>query len=151
VYGVETGWQSIAWTLPAGLGSATALANYTFLGSETHFPNRPGETFPLVDQVKHQGALTLRAERGKLSVETSLRYRSQMFEDVIAPGFDNYRLGYFDFEASLSWKISKTTRVALGLANLLNAPTHNYSGASYRLNEFQLNGLDANLSVQWKR
>lgn len=151
VYGVETGWQSVAWTLPAGLGSATALANYTFLGSETRFPGRPGETFPMVDQVKHQAALTLRAERGKLSAETSVRYRSKMFEDVISPGMDNYRLGYFDAEASVSWKASKNTRIAFGLANLLDAPTHNYSGDTRRVNEFQRNGLDTSLSVQWKR
>jgi len=151
VYGVETGWQSIAWTLPAGLGSGTVLANYTFLGSETHFPGRPGETFPLADQVKHQAAFTLRAERGKLSVETSVRYRSQMFEDVIAPGFDNYRKGYFDAELSVAYKISKEARIAFGCANVFDAPTHNYSGDTRRVNEFQSAGVDFSLSVQWKR
>ena len=151
VWGVESGWQSIAWVLPAGLGNGSMQANYTYYGSETHIPRRPGETFPLVDQVKNQLSLTLRDERGPLAVEATVRYRSKMLEDINAPAMDNYRTGYFEAELNVTYKLSKFAKLSLGLANVLDTPTHNYSGERIRVNEFQPAGIDVTLGVQWKR
>ena len=151
VWGVESGWQSIAWALPAGFGNGSMQANYTYYGSETHIPSRPGETFPLVDQVKNQLSLTLRDERGPLAVEVTVRYRSKMLEDINAPAMDNYRTAYFEAELNVTCKLSKFAKLSLGLANVLDTPTHNYSGERIRVNEFQPAGIDVTLGVQWKR
>ncbi|MEI6464810.1 MAG: TonB-dependent receptor [Verrucomicrobiota bacterium] len=151
VWGLETSWQSIAWKLPGGLGNGSVQANYTYYGSETRFPGRPGETFPLVDQVRHQVALTLRDERGPLSLEATVRYRSKMLEDINAPGMDNMRSGYFDAEVNATYKLSKALKFTFGVANLFDTPTHNYSGELFRVNEHQAAGVDVSLGVQWKR
>lgn len=150
VWGVESGWQSPKWNLPGQLGSSSLVLNYTFLHSETHFPNRPGETFPLADQAAHQGSCTLSSEFGRLSVDVTLRYRSKILEDVIAPGFDNYRIGAFDAEIGLAYKLGRDVRLTFGASNLLNFPSRNYSGDYSRMNEYQRSGIDLNLGVQWK-
>lgn len=93
---------------------------------------------------------TLRNSISFLSVEARVRYRSKTFEDVIDPGFDNYRLGAFDAELSLACKLGKETRLTLGLGNLLNVPLREYSGTRDRMNLSDRAGVDFTLGVQWK-
>jgi TonB-dependent receptor len=150
VGGAEFGWQSVKWPLPAGLGSANVVTNYTFLHSDTRIPQRPGEVFSLSKQSTHQGNVTLSAERGRFSVDATLRYRSKSLEDVIDPGFDNYRMGAFDAELGVVYKITKDTRLTLGVSNLLNVPMREYAGLRSRVNAYERSGVDINFGFQWK-
>ena len=150
VWGVETSWQSVKWELPASLGTGSLNFTYTFLQSESSYPDRPGERFPMFEQSKHQANLTFQAERGKLSWDATLRYRSKDLEDVIAPGFDNYRAGSFDLEMSLAYKLGKGGRLTLGLGNLLNRPNREYSGVLSRMNQYEPSGIDVSIGLQWK-
>jgi hypothetical protein len=80
--------------------------------------------------------LVVSAEHRRLSIEASLRYRSGALEDIIGPGFDNYRLGAFDAELSLAYKLGRDTRLTLGVTNLLDRPLREYSGTIARMNRF---------------
>ena len=149
--GVEGNWQSPTWDLPHGLGRGSVTVNYSFTQGEAHYPTRPGETFPLPDQVNYQGGVTFKLERGRFSSEGAVRYRSKWWEDLIAPGFDNYLRGYWDAELSAAYKIGKASRVTLGISNLLDVPSRNYSGTLAYFNSYQRSGVDFTLGFQWKR
>jgi TonB-dependent receptor len=148
--GFEANWQSRTWELPAGLGRGSIEANYSFNHGEAHHPTRPGETFPLPRQVDHQAALKLHGERGAFSLDASMRYRTGWWEDLIAPGFDNYIKAVWDAELGAVYKIGKNTRVTVGVNNLLNVPTRHYAGVTTRMNDYQLSGIDYSAGVQWK-
>jgi TonB-dependent receptor len=150
VGGIQMGWQSAKWELPAGLGTSSFSLNGTLLNSVTRFADRPGETLPLDGQQKQQFSFVLSTERGRLSWEATLRYRSKNLEDVIAPGFDNYRVGAFDSELSVAYKLGKDARLTLGASNLLNKPNREYSGILSRMNQYERAGTDFTLGVQWK-
>jgi TonB-dependent receptor len=151
VGGVVTSWQSAKWELPASLGTTSFTLNCTLLNSVTRFPDRPGETLPLDGQQQKQLSIVFSTERGRLSWDATLRYRSKNLEDVIAPGFDNYLLGAFDAELSLAYKLKKDVRLTLGVANLLNMPGREYSGIRSRMNQYDHGGIDFTMGVQWKR
>jgi len=148
--GLEVNWQSPTWDLPSGLGKGSFGANYSYTHGEAHYPTRPGETFPLPDQVTYQGSLSAHVDRGSFSMDMSLRYRSKWWEDLVAPGFDNYLKGAWDAEISASYKIGKATRITAGINNLLNIPTRHYAGTLSRMNDYQRNGIDFTAGVQWK-
>jgi TonB-dependent receptor len=149
--GVEGNWQSPTWDLPHALGRGSVTVNYSFTHGEAHYPTRPGEKFPLPDQVDYQGGITFKLERERFSTEGAVRYRSKWWEDLIAPGFDNYQTGYWDAELSGAYKLGKSSRVTLGIANLLNVPTRHYAGSLAHFNDYQRNGVDFTLGFQWKR
>ncbi len=148
--GAELSWQGPSWSLPGDLGRANVEANYNFNHGEAHHPTRPGETFPLPRQVDHQASLRLRDSRGPLSVDLSTSYRSGWWEDLIGPGLDNYINSAWDAELSGSYKIGANSRLTAGISNLLNRPTRHYSGIVSRMNDWQRNGVDLNVGVQWK-
>lgn len=148
--GAEANWQSPTWTLRHGWGQASVIFNYSYTHGEAHYPNRPGETFPLPDQAIYQGGLTAHWERGGLTLEGSVRYKSNLWEDLIAPGFDNYLLGAWDAEVSGSYKLTKSAKLTWGAANALNRPTRHYAGTTRHMNDYQVNGVDFNLGLQWK-
>jgi outer membrane receptor protein involved in Fe transport len=150
VWGVETGWQSAKRALPAGIGTGSLGVNYTFLHGDTRIRSRPGESFTLKAQPKHLVNLILGIERSRFSGDATLRYRSKTFEDVIDPGFDNYRVGAFDAEVSVAYKLNKDTRLTLGIGNLLNQPVREYSGTRARMNQYDRAGRDFTLGFQWK-
>jgi TonB-dependent receptor len=148
--GAELSWQSPTCTLPLHLGKGAVEANYNFNHGEAHYASRPGETFPLPRQVDHQASLKFHDARGPLSLDASLSYRSGWWEDQIARGFDNYITGAWDAELSGSYKLGKTTRITAGINNLFNRPTKHYAGIPSRMNDWQRNGIDMNLGIQWK-
>ena len=141
----------MAWELPHALGRGSATVNYSFTHGGAHYPSRPGETFPLPDQVTYQGGITFRFERGRLAIEGAARYRSKWWEDLIAPGFDNYLKGYWDAEVSAACKLGKESRLTFGVGNLLNMPTRHYAGTLAHFADYQKNGADFTAGVQWKR
>lgn len=149
--GFETNWQSVPWEMPHGLGRGSMTVNYSFTHGEAHYPTRPGETFPLPDQVTYQGGATFRWERGRFSFEGAARYRSKWWEDLIAPGFDNYLKGYWDAEVSAAYKIGKDARVTFGVGNLLDVPMRRYAGTLAHMSDYQRNGVDCTVGFQWKR
>lgn len=149
--GAEGNWQSPTWTLPHALGQGSLIANASYLHGEAHYPTRPGETFPLPEQVNYQGSLTGHYERGRLSVETTVRYRSKWWEDLIAPGFDNYLAGYWDAELSVACKVGKDAKFTAGLTNLLDQPQKKYAGITARPNDYLQTGIDVSVGFQWKR
>ncbi len=148
--GVEANWQSPNWDLPHALGTGSLIVNYSYTHGEAHYPTRPGETFPLPDQANYQGSVTFHFERGKLSLEGSVRYRSLWWEDLIAPGLDNYLEGAWDAELSANYKIGKNTRLTVGATNLFDVPQRHYAGTHAHMNDFQRSGVDCNVGVQWK-
>jgi iron complex outermembrane receptor protein len=150
VWGAETGWQSAKRELPGGLGTGALAVNYTFLDSATRIPSRPGEVFTLKARPRHLINVVTSIERRRLTVEATLRYRSKTYEDVIDPDFDNYCIGAFDAELSLVWRLGKDARLTLGVANLLNEPIREYSGARARMNAYDCAGVDVTLGWQWK-
>ena len=149
--GIVSSWQSAKWELPASLGTSSFSLNCTLLNSVTRFADRPGQTLPLDGQQKRQFSLVLSTERGRFSWDATLRYRSKNLEDVIAPGFDNYRIGAIDAELSLAYKLGKDSRLSLGASNLLNRPNEEYSGIRSRMNQYERAGVDFVLGAQWKR
>lgn len=149
--GAELSWQSPTWELPHGLGQGSIVANYSYNHGEAHYPTRPNETFPLPDQVIYQGSVAFHLERKKLSLEWSARYKSKWWEDLIAPGFDNYLKGAWDAEVSAAYKVGKDVRITAGVTNLLNIPVRHFAGTLLRLNDVQRGGVDFSLGVQWKR
>ena len=148
--GAEANWVSRTWKLPSGLGQGTVEANYSFNHGEAHHPTRPGETFPLPRQVDHQAAVKLHGEKGNLSLDFSMRYRTGWWEDLIARGFDNYIKAVWDAEVGAVYKLGKITRVTAGISNLLNVPTRHYAGSESRMNDYQRSGIDFNAGIQWK-
>jgi len=151
VGGVVASWQSAKWELPASMGTTSFTLNCTLLNSVTRFSDRPGETLPLDGQQKRQFSLVISTERGRLSWDATVRYRSKNLEDVIARGFDNYRVGAFEAELSLVYKLGKDARLTLGVANPFNIPNREYSGIIERMNQYERFGVDFTLGVQWKR
>jgi TonB-dependent receptor len=150
VFGLETNWQSPLRDLPADLGRGSITLGATLMRSQTHVPDRPGETFPLFEQANEQANATLHWEHGKASGDFSLRYRSKALEDFVAPGFDNYRTAYFDAELTTAYKLNRSAKLTFGLGNLLNLPAKNYSGIASRMNEYRRSGIDFTLGLQWK-
>ncbi len=148
--GLELSWQSPSWSLPLRLGTGSLEANYNFNHGIAHHPTRPGETFPLPRAVDHQAGLKFHDVHDNLSFDTSLTYRSGWWEDLIAAGFDNYIKSTWDAEMSATYKVSKTTRITAGISNLLNLPTSHYAGSQERMNDWQRNGREMNLGIQWK-
>jgi outer membrane receptor protein involved in Fe transport len=148
--GVELSWQSERWELPANLGRMSIEANYSLNHGEAHHRTRPGETFPLPRQVDNQGGLRVHDVVGDLTLDAGVTYRSGWWEDLIAPGLDNYIVSSWDAELSANWQLSKTLRVTGGFSNLLNRPTQHYAGDPSRFNDWQRSGVDMNVGVQWK-
>lgn len=148
--GLELNWQGPQWTLPLNLGRATLEANYSFNDGKAHHPTRPNESFPLPRQVDHQGSIKLHDERGPASFDASVSYRSGWWEDLIAPGFDNYITAAWDAELSTAYKFSKAVTVTFGASNLLDRPTRHYAGDPSRMNDWQRNGVELSLRAQWK-
>jgi TonB-dependent receptor len=148
--GAELSWQSPTWSLPMKLGKGSVEANYNFNHGEAHHAGRSGEVFPLPRQVDNQVSLKFHEIRGPLSLDTSVTYRSGWWEDLIARGFDNYITSAWDAEISGAYKIGKNTRITAGASNLFNQPTKHYAGVPSRMNDWQRNGLEMNLGVQWK-
>jgi TonB-dependent receptor len=148
--GFELSWQSPSWSLPAGLGRGSVEANYSFNHGEAHHPTRPGETFPLPRQVDQQASLRFSDARGPFSLDASLSYRTGWWEDLIAPGLDNYITSAWDAEISATYKFGKSSRLTMGFNNVLDRPTRHYAGSPARMNDSQRNGIDMNLGVQWK-
>lgn len=150
MWGLETSWQSSRRDLPGKIAAGSATLSYTLLHSDTWIPSRPGETFTLKAQPRHLVNVVYRAERKGLSADAALRYRSGAIEDIINPGFDNYRLGAFDAEFSVACKFGKDTRLTFGASNRLNQPVREYSGTRARMNLYDRAGIDFTLGVQWK-
>jgi TonB-dependent receptor len=148
--GAELSWQSPTWSLPVKLGKASVEANYNFNHGEAHYPSRPGEIFPLPRQVDNQASIKFHDMRGPFSLDTTVSYRSGWWEDLIAPGLDNYITSAWDADISGAYKIGKVTRITAGVSNLLNRPTKHYAGITSRMNDWQRNGVEMNLGVQWK-
>jgi iron complex outermembrane receptor protein len=148
--GFELSWQSPTWTLPFGMGRGALEANYSFNHGEAHHPTRPGETFPLPRQVDHQGSIKFHEDHGPMSFDASASYRSGWWEDLIAPGFDNYITEAWDAELNSSYKFSKAFSVSVGISNLLDKPTRHYAGVTSRMNDWQRNGREISLRAQWK-
>jgi TonB-dependent receptor len=148
--GFELSWQGPSWSLPVELGRASVEVNYSFNHGEAHHPTRPGETFPLPRQVDHQGSLKLHDERGPMSIDASVSYRTGWWEDLIAPGLDNYITSAWDAEISAAYRIGKNSRFTAGINNVLDRPTRHYAGTPSRMNDWQRNGIEMNLGVQWK-
>lgn len=151
VWGLELAWQSVARELPAKLGEATLEASYTGLASAARVPARPGETLRLPGQSRHRAGATLRIERGRVSLETSARYRSDSLEDIGVRGRDPHEQHGVQLEASVGWKLGKDARATLGLTNLTNVPGRVYYGDRSRPFEYEASGVGATLGVQWKR
>jgi TonB-dependent receptor len=149
--GFEFSWQGPTRDLPLNLGRGSLEIDYSFNHGTAHHPTRPDETFPLPRQVDQQGALKVHDERGPLSLDASVSYRSGWWEDLIAPGFDNYITSAWDAEISSAYKFSKNFGITLGASNLLNRPTRHYAGSPSRMNDWQINGVEMSLRAQWKR
>jgi TonB-dependent receptor len=149
--GFELSWQSPTRDLPFNLGHGSVEANYSFNHGEAHHRTRPNETFPLPRQVDQQGNLKFHGERGAMSFDTSVSYRSGWWEDLIAPGFDNYITSAWDAEVSTAYKFGKNLGFTLGVNNLLDRPTRHYAGDPSRMNDWQKNGVEVSLRTQWKR
>jgi TonB-dependent receptor len=148
--GGELSWQGPTWALPLKLGRGSLEANYNYNHGEAHHPTRPGETLPLPRQVDHQASVKFHDARGPLSMDASISYRTGWWEDLIAAGFDNYINSAWDAEVSGAYKIGKNTRITAGISNLFNRPTRHYAGIPTRMNDWQRNGIDMNLGIQWK-
>ena len=148
--GAELSWQGPTWTWPLHLGSGSLEANYSYNHGEAHHPTRPNETFPLPRQVDHQASLKLHEQRGALSVDASITYRTGWWEDLIARGFDNYITDAWDAEISGSYKLGKNARITAGASNLFDRPTKHYAGIPSRMNDWQRNGREFNVGLQWK-
>jgi len=148
--GLELNWQGPQWNLPFKLGRGSLEANYSFNHGEAHHATRPGETFPLPRQVDHQGSVKFHEQRGALSIDASVNYRTGWWEDLIARDFDNYINAAWEAEISGSYKFSKTTRMTAGVSNLLDRPTRHYAGIESRMNDWQRNGREFTLGLQWK-
>jgi hypothetical protein len=148
--GCEVSWQSPSWHLPVDLALAAVEANYSFNHGEAHHPRRPGERFPLPRQVDHQASLKFRDVRGPVLFDASVSYRTGWWEDLIAPGLDNYITSAWDAETSAAYKAGKSTRVTAGLNNVLDRPTRHYAGSPSRMNDWQRNGIEMSVGVQWK-
>jgi TonB-dependent receptor len=148
--GGEFSWQSPNWNLPLTLGKANIDLNYNYNHGEAHHPTRPNETFPLPRQVDHQANLQFHDVRGSLSIDATVSYRTGWWEDLIAPGFDNYIISAWDAEISGAYKIGKHIRITAGASNLLDRPTRHYAGIETRMNDSQYNGREYNLGLQWK-
>lgn len=148
--GIELNWQGPSWNLPLHLGRGSMEANYSFNHGEAHHPTRPGETFPLPRQVDHQASLKMHEQHGALSIDASVNYRTGWWEDLIAKGFDNYINAAWEAEISGSYKFTKNVRMTGGISNLLDRPTLHYAGIYSRMNDWQRNGREFNLGLQWK-
>jgi TonB-dependent receptor len=148
--GGEFSWQSPNWNLPLTLGKANIDLNYNYNHGEAHHPTRPNETFPLPRQVDHQANLQFHDVRGSLSIDATVSYRTGWWEDLIAPGFDNYIISAWDAEISGAYKIGKHIRITAGASNLLDRPTRHYAGIETRMNDSQYNGREYNMGLQWK-
>ena len=148
--GIELSWQSASWRLPLALGEATLEADYSFNHGEAHHPARPGETFPLPRQVDHQGSLRLHDTRGPFSLNAEVSYRTGWWEDLIAPGLDNYITSAWDAQLSAVYKLGKDSRLTAGVSNALDRPPRHYAGSPSRMNDWQRNGVELNFGVQWK-
>ncbi len=85
-----------------------------------------------------------------MSIDASVSYRSGWWEDLIAPGLDNYITSAWDAEISAAYRIGKSSRFTAGINNVLNRPTRHYAGTPSRMNDWQRNGIEMNLGVQWK-
>jgi outer membrane receptor protein involved in Fe transport len=149
-YGAEFSWQSPTWSLPVKLGRANIDFNYNFNHGEAHHATRPNETFPLPRQVDHQGNLQFHDVLGSLSLDATLSYRTGWWEDLIAPGFDNYIVSAWEAEISGAYKLGKHVRITGGVTNLLDRPTRHYAGIPTRMNDSQYSGREFNLGLQWK-
>lgn len=150
VAGLETGWQSRKWTLPAALGMTSFTLNAILLQSLTKFPDRPNDRLPLDGQQGRQFNLVWTVERNRLTWEAALRYRSKNLEDVIAPGFDNYKMGAFDGELNLAYDLQRDLRLSAGISNIFNMYGREYSGTRSHMNQFDRQGVDFVIGVQWK-
>ena len=148
--GIELSWQGPSWRLPLGLGKASLEADYSFNHGEAHHPTRPGETFPLPRQVDTQGSLKLRDARGPLTLDVEVSYRTGWWEDLIAPGLDNYITSAWDAQLSAAYKLGKDSRFSVGVSNVFDRPTRHYAGSPSRMNDWQRNGIEANVGVQWR-
>jgi TonB-dependent receptor len=148
--GGELSWQSPTWTWPKHLGKGSLEVNYSYYHGEAHYPTRPGETFPLPRQVNHQAAFKFHELRGPFSLDANLTYRTGWWEDQIAPGFDNYITSAWDADVNGSYKLGKATRITGGVSNIFDAPTKHYAGIHSRMNDWQRNGREVNLGLQWK-
>ncbi|HEX2585624.1 MAG TPA: TonB-dependent receptor [Steroidobacteraceae bacterium] len=148
--GMELNWQGPQWNLPLKLGRGSLEANYSFNHGEAHHATRPGETFPLPRQVDHQGSVKFHEQHGALSVDASVNYRTGWWEDLIAKDFDNYINAAWEAEISGSYKLNKTARLTGGISNLLDRPTRHYAGIESRMNDWQRNGREFTLGLQWK-
>jgi TonB-dependent receptor len=149
--GGELSWQGPSWSLPRESGRANAEASYNFNHGEAHHPTRPGETFPLPRQVDHQANLRLHGTHDALTVDLGVSYRSGWWEDMIAPGLDNYIAGAWDAELSGAYRLHGDLRITAGVSNMLNRPSWHYAGIPTRLNDWQRSGIDVNVGLQWKR
>jgi TonB-dependent receptor len=149
--GLELSWQSQNLTLPAKLGRGALTVNYSFNHGEAHQPLRPGVVFPLPRQVVHQASTHFTVTRGRLTLDANVSYRSGWWEDLIAPDLDNFIASAWDAELSGGIAFGKGGRVTFGASNLLNRPTRHYAGLPGRMNDWQLNGIDYTVGLQWKR
>lgn len=148
--GFEFNWQTPTKALPWNLGKASFELNYSYNHGESHHPGRPNETIPLPRQVDHQVGLRFHDERGPLSFDVALRYRTGWWEDLIARGFDNYITDQWDGEINATYKVGKNTRLSAGVSNIFNVPTRHYAGIKSRMNDSQVNGVDFTVGVQWR-
>jgi outer membrane receptor protein involved in Fe transport len=133
--GAEVGWQSAQWEFPMHLGRGSLEANYSVNHGEAHHPTRPNETFPLPRQVDHQANLKLHETHGSISIDATLGWRSGWWEDLIAPGFDNYIESAWDADVTAAYRLSKGTRITAGASNLFDRATRHYAGSRARFND----------------
>jgi TonB-dependent receptor len=150
VAGLELSWKSPSWSLPANAGEVSSALTYTRLHSTAEIPSRPGEKLPLPGQANDQVSLTQSYERGRFAFEIASRFRSALLEDAIGPQRDVYKRAGIDLELSAAWKLTKTVRLTLAVANPFNRPEIAYSGDRARLKEFENPGPDYALGLQWK-
>jgi TonB-dependent receptor len=148
--GFEFSWQSRPAELPFALGRGSVEANYSYNHGTAHHPTRPTESFPLPRQVDHQGSLKFHDERGPVSLDGTVSYRAGWWEDLIAPALDNYITSAWDSEVSTAYKLNRKANITLGASNLFDRPTRHYAGSQVRMNDWQKNGVEFSLRVQWK-
>jgi TonB-dependent receptor len=151
VWGIEAAWQSRPFEAAVIDGNLGLDLNYTFLHGSARLPGRPDEVSSLPDQPQHQVNVTLHATRRALSVDLSVRYRTELLEEIVRPGRDIYDDGGFETELNLAWKLTKSVKLTASAANLLRRPDHVYSGDRQHQKEFEAAIVSFNVGVQWRR
>ena len=149
--GFELAWQNEFSWLPEPFDKIETDVSYTWTSSEATLldESRP-DTVRMPDQAEHTFKASIGYEIDKWKFDISVDYRSDRFDELVRPGFDEFDSEEFSLDLGASYSFSRAWSLSLGLRNATAFDEFSYFGREDRLGRTWDSSWRGTIGLRWR-